>query len=248
MTPSHETEHIHVAVVEDDNQIAAVLADMLQGEGYVGHICGSLSELDDAIAQHSISLILLDLKLPDGDGLSIAPRIRANLGIPIIILSGRGSEIDRVVGLEIGADDYIVKPFSVREVAARIRAVLRRASPKAAHPTQPLPDKGYSFAGWMLDLERRRLTDPNARDVSLTVAEFDLLAALLGAQGRVLSRDQLLDLTRRENDRVIDRTIDVLILRLRRKIEPNPAQPQLILTERAVGYMFCAKVEKIGNA
>jgi two-component system OmpR family response regulator len=247
MTPPTELEHIHVAVVEDDTEIAAVLADMLHADGYVAHICGSLAELDDAVARQAISLILLDLKLPDGDGLSIAPKIRASHGIPIIILSGKGSEIDRVVGLEIGADDYIVKPFSVREVAARIRAVLRRSSPRA-HSTQPLPKKGYSFVGWTLDLERRRLTDPKGLDVSLTVAEFDLLAALLSAQGRVLSRDQLLDLTRRENDSVIDRTVDVLILRLRRKIETTPAQPQLILTERAVGYMFGANVEKIGTA
>lgn len=246
MTPPTDIEPIHVAVVEDDAEIAAVLVDMLGDEGYIAHRCGSLAELEQTVEQHAISLILLDLKLPDGDGLSIAPRIRANHGIPIIILSGKGSEIDRVVGLEIGADDYIVKPFSVREVAARIRAVLRRASPKP-HATQPQPNRGYGFVGWMLDLERRRLTNPHGLDISLTVAEFDLLAALLSAQGRVLSRDQLLDLTRRENDSVIDRTIDVLILRLRRKIEITPGQPQLILTERAVGYMFGVNVEKIGS-
>jgi DNA-binding response OmpR family regulator len=173
--------------------------------------------------------------------------VRAGHGIPIIILTGKGSEIDRVVGLEIGADDYIVKPFSVREVAARIRAVLRRTAP-APPDRPPSPERGFRFNGWVLDLDRRRLYDPMGGDVVLTVAEFDLLAGLVAAQGRVLSRDQLLDLTRRDTDSVTDRTIDVLVLRLRRKIETNPSQPQFIRTERTIGYLIGVKVTKIGES
>lgn len=246
MTGRDDMERLHVAVVEDDPAVADVLGDMLAEEGYVPHLCRGAAELDQAMGRERMSLVLLDLKLPDGDGLSIAARMRATHGTPVIILTGKGSEIDRVVGLEIGADDYVVKPFSVREVAARIRAVLRRTSGQAAAP-QVLPGRGFGFAGWVLDLERRRLADAAGRDVTLTVAEFDLLAALVSAQGRVLSRDQLLDMTRRDNDSVTDRTIDVLILRLRRKIEANPAQPQFIRTERAIGYVFGVAVERIGG-
>lgn len=238
---------MHIAVVEDDPDVAAILSDMLSGEGYVPHLCYGAAQLDAALGRARISLVLLDLKLPDGDGLSIASRVRASHGIPIIILTGRGSEIDRVVGLEIGADDYIVKPFSVREVAARIRAVLRRATP-AIPDRPPSPGRGFCFQGWVLDLDRRRLYDPMGHDVTLTVAEFDLLAGLVAAQGRVLSRDQLLDLTRRDTDSVTDRTIDVLVLRLRRKIEENPAQPQFIRTERTIGYMIGVKVVRIGES
>lgn len=242
--PSGKTQ---IAVVEDDPAVAATLSDMLSGEGYVPHVCHRAAQLDAVLEQFRISLVLLDLKLPDGDGLSIAARVRAGHGIPIIILTGKGSEIDRVVGLEIGADDYIVKPFSVREVAARIRAVLRRTTP-APPDRPPSPGRGFRFNGWVLDLERRRLYDPMGGDVVLTVAEFDLLAGLVAAQGRVLSRDQLLDLTRRDTDGVTDRTIDVLVLRLRRKIETNPSQPQFIRTERTIGYLIGVKVTKIGES
>ncbi|MBN9334733.1 response regulator transcription factor [Devosia sp.] len=240
-----ENGPLHIAVVEDDPDVAAILADMLTEEGYVPHLCAGATELDQALAQQRMAMLLLDLKLADGEGLSIAARMRASYGMPIIILTGRGSEIDRVVGLEVGADDYIVKPFSIREVAARIRAVLRRSAPAASTPAAPR--RGFRFEGWVLDLDRRRLAGPNGNETALSVAEFDLLAALLGAHGRVLSRDQLLDLTRRDNDSVTDRTVDVLVLRLRRKIEINPAQPRFILTERSVGYTFGVPTEKIGD-
>ncbi|MER2534135.1 MAG: response regulator transcription factor [Rhizobiaceae bacterium] len=247
MSSGHAPDLLHIAVVEDDPDVAETLADMLSSEGYVPHLCQGATELDEALGREHVSLVLLDIKLPDGDGLSIAARVRASHGIPIIMLTGRGSEIDRVVGLEIGADDYIVKPFSVREVAARIRAVLRRARPPAP-PLLPVPNRGFRFQGWVLDIDRRRLFDPMNRDVTLTVAEFDLLAALVSAQGRVLSRDQLLDLTRRDNESVTDRTIDVLVLRLRRKIETNPAQPQFIRTERTIGYMIGVRIIRIGES
>ena len=243
---ARETGPLHIAVVEDDPAVAAILADMLTEEGYVPHVCAGASELDQVLAQQRMAMLLLDLKLADGEGLSIAARMRASYGMPIIILTGKGSEIDRVVGLEVGADDYIVKPFSIREVAARIRAVLRRSGPAATN-APAAPRRGFRFDGWVLDLDRRRLAGPSGNETALSVAEFDLLAALLGAHGRILSRDQLLDLTRRDNDSVTDRTVDVLVLRLRRKIETNPAQPRFILTERSVGYTFGVPTEKIGD-
>lgn len=235
-----------VAVVEDDPAQAAVLCELLEAEGYIPRACASARDLAALLEEEPPALVLLDLGLPDEDGLALAARLRALYRIPIIILTGRGTEIDRVVGLEIGADDYLVKPYSLRELAARIRAVMRRSTvttaPLAADP--PLR-QGFRFGGWTLDTQRRRLSDPSGRPVELTVGEFDLLAVLLGAQGRVLSRAQLLDMTRRGHDAVYERTIDVLILRLRRKIEPDPSRPQLIMTERAIGYHFAGAVEVV---
>lgn len=242
-----------VAVVEDDPAQALLLSDLLAAEGFAAQCCASARELLDLLAEPPLPvLVLLDLGLPDADGLALAARVRALHGIPIIILTGRGSEVDRVVGLEVGADDYLVKPFSLRELAARIRAVLRRSAGTgaatgagAAAPAAPALHEGYRFSGWALDTRRRRLTDPLGQPVDLTVGEFDLLEALLGARGRVLSRAQLLDRTRRGQDSVYERTIDVLILRLRRKIEPDPGRPQLIVTERAIGYIFAGEVDSV---
>ncbi|MCB5410911.1 response regulator [Pseudogemmobacter faecipullorum] len=236
-----------IAVVEDDPAQAALLCEFLEAEGYLPRPCPRARELAELLAGETPALVLLDLGLPDEDGLALAARVRALHQIPIIILTGRGSEIDRVVGLEIGADDYLVKPYSLRELAARIRAVLRRstgAALPAAVAGQPLRE-GFRFDGWAFDKLRRRLTDPKGNAVELTVGEFDLLAALLAAHGRVLSRGQLLDMTRRGHDAVYERTIDVLILRLRRKIEPDPAHPRLIMTERAIGYHFAGAVEVV---
>jgi len=238
---------IKIAVVEDDPAVAETLVDMLEGEGYRALRCSTGSELSALIARERLALILLDLKLPDCDGLTLAAQIRATEHVPIVILTGKGSEIDRILGLEVGADDYVVKPFSVREVAARIRAVLRRThqipDPKLHAPP---PRRGYQFDNWTLDLDRRRLADPEGQQVILSVAEFDLLAAIVAARGRVLTRAQLLELTRGEGADVFDRTIDVLVLRLRRKIERNPHQPTLLATERGVGYFFTANVERFG--
>ena len=236
-----------IAVVEDDPAVAETLGDMLEGEGYRTFRCSTGRELSALMARERLNLILLDLKLPDCDGLALAAQIRATERVPIIILTGKGSEIDRIVGLEIGADDYVVKPFSVREVAARIRAVLRRTHqlPESQQQSPP-PRRGYQFDRWTLDLDRRRLFDPQGQAVPLSVAEFDLLSAVVAARGRVLTRTQLLELTRRESDDVFDRTIDVLVLRLRRKIEPNPQQPTFLVTERGIGYVFTPKVESFG--
>jgi DNA-binding response OmpR family regulator len=237
---------IEIAVVEDDPAVAATLEDMLLGEGYRVRQCPNVAALRSLLDGTDMDLILLDLTLPDGNGLALAAQIRATTSVPIIMLTGKGSEVDRIVGLELGADDYIVKPFSVREVAARIRAVMRRSRPLP--PTQaPIVQKGYRFAGWTLDVDLRRLYNPNGKHVSLTVNEFDLLLAIVSASGRILTRNQLLEMTRRDgNDDVFDRTIDVFILRLRRKIEANPHVPQFIVTERGIGYRFDLPVERFG--
>lgn len=240
---------IQVAVVEDDAAIGNTVGEMLAAEGYSAIQCRTGGELIGLIARERIDLILLDLQLPDCNGLALASQIRSTAQTPIIMLTAKGSEIDRVVGLEVGADDYIVKPFNVREVAARVRAVLRRTRPLLSlKSSASTPRRGYRFAGWTLDLDLRRLLDPEGEWVTLTVAEFDLLSAIVGSRGRVLTRAQLLDMTRTANADVFDRTIDVLILRLRRKIEPNPHQPQLLVTERGLGYRFGADVERVGEA
>jgi DNA-binding response OmpR family regulator len=237
---------IEIAVVEDDSAVAAILEDMLLDEGYLVHQCPTVAAFRTLLDTNDVDLILLDLTLPDGNGLALATQVRAKTSVPIIMLTGKGSEIDRIVGLELGADDYVVKPFSVREVAARIRAVMRRGQLVA--PTQPpVVRKGYRFAGWVLDTELRRLYNPNGKEVSLTIKEFDLLLSIVAASGRLLTRNQLLEMTRRDgNDDVFDRTVDVLILRLRRKIEANPHVPQFIVTERGIGYRFGLTADRFG--
>jgi DNA-binding response OmpR family regulator len=238
--------NVQIAVVEDDATLAATLEDMLIGEGYRVHLCPTAAALQPLLKESSLDMILLDITLPDANGLAVAAQIRATTAIPIIILTGKGGEVDRIVGLEVGADDYVVKPFSVREVAARIRAVLRRTHNNNL-PTSPDLRSGFKFAGWALDVQLRRLYNPNGKQIMLTVNEFDLLESIVSAAGRILTRNQLLEMTRRhDNDDVFDRTVDVLILRLRRKIESNPHVPKFIVTERGIGYRFNASVERFG--
>ncbi|CAM5764247.1 DNA-binding response regulator [Labrys miyagiensis] len=236
---------IRIAVVEDDPAVAGTLEDMLLDEGYRVVLCPTGAALRAQLEEAPVDLILLDLNLPDGNGLALAGFVRATTAVPIIMLTGRGAEVDRIVGLELGADDYVVKPFSPREVAARIRAVLRRGRAPAALP--PTVRRGYRFEGWTLDVDLRRLYTAEHAQVALTGGEFDLLHSIVSAAGRILTRNQLLDMTRSgSNDDVFDRTIDVLILRVRRKIEPNPHAPRLIVTERGLGYRFNAVVERFG--
>ncbi|MEJ1156889.1 response regulator transcription factor [Prosthecomicrobium sp. N25] len=234
-----------IAIVDDDPALRDGIADMVRTEGYEPLPCGSAAALLGLMdGPHEPDLILLDLRLPDRDGLAVAGAIRSASSVPIIMLTGRGGDLDRILGLEIGADDYVVKPFNSRELLARIKAVLRRLG-RERLPERPTPAlrNGYRFAGHELDLDRRTLTAPTGTPVALTVAEFDLLAALLKGHGRVLTRDQILEMSHRGNDDVFDRTVDVLVLRLRRKIEPNPASPRFIRTERGLGYVFDGDVE-----
>ncbi|WP_296809296.1 response regulator transcription factor [Thiocapsa sp.] len=244
---------IQVLIVDDDPDIRDLVAHEARQQGWEVLQAGSDAELTELLRLHTPDIILLDIRLPDQDGLTIARRLRAASAMPIIMLTGMGSDVDRIVGLEIGADDYVVKPFNPRELIARIKAVLRRTSAGAMMPA-PAPAPAITprhdcrrFAGWMLDLSARLLTDPDGNQVSLTNAEFLLLEAFLDAPRRVLSREHLLERTHAFEADVFDRTIDVLIMRLRRKIESNSHAPRLIRTERGAGYVFDADVEQAGQ-
>lgn len=234
-----------IAVVEDDTIVSSTVVDILQTAGFLAIACHTAEALLALMRSGKPpDLILLDLQLPDQDGIALATSIRATSSVPIIMLTGRSGEIDRIVGLEIGADDYVVKPFSNLELVARVKAILRRSrgAPPLASQRQ-----GFRFEGFFLDLKVRRLEAPDGSSVQLTVAEFELLHALIRARGRVLTRDQLLDMTHNTEADVFDRTIDVLILRLRRKIEPVPSQPRFIRTERGHGYIFAGEVEAVSG-
>lgn len=248
MTPSTTTTSatVHVLAIDDDPSIRQMIADYLSDNDIRVTTVGSGKEIADVMARHTIDLLILDLKLPGEDGMQIARHLRADSGVPIIILTGRKDEADRVMGLELGADDYLTKPFSPRELLARIRALLRRAR---AHET--VADglsriRAYRFAGWDLNVRLRRLTSPEGDTIPITNSEFNLLVAFLASPQRVLSREQLLELSRLHDDEVYDRSVDVQVGRLRRKIEPKGAHlPPLIRTERGAGYLFTATVETV---
>ena len=234
----------HILVVDDDPAIRELVRDYLVEHELQVSTAGSGAEMDKVLGAEVIDLVILDLKLPDEDGLAIARRLREKLDIPIIILTGsRKEEVDRVMGLELGADDYVTKPFSQRELLARIKAVLRRTEGKrAARRVETV--RAYRFAGWELNTGLRRLKSPDGRLVELTNSEYALLVAFLRAPQRVLSRDQLLESSRLHDD-IYDRSIDVQILRLRRKIEEKANEPKLIRTERGAGYFLDTTVETV---
>jgi two-component system, OmpR family, response regulator len=191
-----------------------------------------------------VDLVLLDLRLPGEDGMQLLRALRAESQLPVIILTGRAEEADRIMGLELGADDYLTKPFSPRELLARIRTVLRRTHAGQEAHGAPVC-RAYRIPGWELNLRTRRLRGSDGREVALSNGEFNLLAALLSSANRVVSREQLIEMSRRYDNEVYDRAIDVQILRLRRKIEANPAQPQIIVTERGAGYRIAVVVEAV---
>ncbi len=229
----------HVLAIDDDPAMRKLVADYLGGNDLRVTAVATGAEMAQAFAEHAIDLVVLDLRLAAEDGMELARKLREDGAIPIIIVSGKQDEADRVMGLELGADDYVMKPFSPRELLARIRAVLRRYR-IAREVLGGRSDKrrAYRFAGWELNLGSRRLTSPEGRRVELTNGELNLLQAFCAAPRQVLTREQLLDLSRLNCAEVYDRAIDVQILRLRRKIELNPAQPQYIKTERGAGYVF----------
>jgi DNA-binding response OmpR family regulator len=194
------------------------------------------------LTDQAVDLVVLDLRLAGEDGMALARKLREESAIPVIILTGVRDEADRVMGLELGADDYLTKPFSPRELLARIRTVLRRT--KGVAQSEPRRDiRAYRFAAFELNLRTRRLAKQSGQRIELTNGEFNLLAALLAAPQRVLTRDQLLEASRVYDNEVYDRSVDVQVLRLRRKIEIDPSQPQFIITERGVGYSFGSPVE-----
>lgn len=225
----------HILVVDDDAKIRLLLRRCFEGEGYRVSEAASGAEALERVASSLFDLVTLDLGLPGEDGLSIGREIRARSQVPIVMVTGKGDVVDRVVGLEIGADDYIAKPFHVREVLARIRAVLRRseAAPRAAPAGEVL-----AFGDWLLDVPRRELRSQAGAVCELTTSEFDLLHAFVTHPQRPLTRDQIMDLLRGRDWAPTDRSIDNLVVRLRRKVEADPERPTLIKTVRGVGYTF----------
>lgn len=228
-----------IAIVDDEPLIQSTLVTYFENAGFAVRSAETADELRRLMARERIDFVLLDIRLPDGDGLSLMRDIRADSDVPVILITSRAEEADRIIGLELGADDYVTKPFSPREVLARVKTVLRRTRAVA----DPAHDKRLRrFAGWSLDLETHRLTAPSGETMRLTSAEFELLAALVRHPGRIMSRNDLLDVMSNREWDPNDRTVDVLVGRLRRKIEADPAKPQIILTEYGLGYVFAEKV------
>jgi two-component system OmpR family response regulator len=240
-----ETVPSHVLVVDDDAAVCSLVSEYLEQNDFRVTAVNTGKQMTEVLAAEAIDLVVLDLKLRGEDGLQLAQRLRESSKIPIIMVTGRLEEADRVMGLELGADDYVTKPFSPRELLARIRAVMRRYQVAEPLPGRDEGLRAFRFSGWELNVRLHRLTSPTGTHVSLTNGEFSLLAAFLSAPQRVLTRDQLLDLSRLHSTEVYDRSIDVQILRLRRRIEKDAADPQLIRTERGVGYIFCAPVTMV---
>lgn len=233
-----------ILVVDDDTAVCELLQDVLTEHVFSVQVCHNGQQaLAVAASVPHLSLVLLDMMLPDINGLLVLQRLqKLRPELPVVMLTGLGSESDVVVGLEMGADDYIGKPFNPRVVVARVKAVLRRTGALAAEPVLAGKQADMMFNGWGLDTTRCELSNPQNEIVPLTQGEYALLLALMQHSRRVLNREQLLELTHSESMDVFDRTIDVLIMRLRRKIERNPHQPALIKTIRGLGYVFAADV------
>lgn len=231
----------HIVIVDDQPEICELVYNYLSGEGYRVSTANDGPSMRRIMQQYEVDLVLLDIMLPGDDGLSLARQLRAQSDIGIIILTGRGETVDRIIGLEMGADDYLPKPFHLRELLARVKSVLRRASARS-ESTKP-PPQSAMFNGWKLDLTSRELTAPSGEEVRLTTGEFDLLAAFVANANQVLSRDRLLDLARNRSSGPFDRTIDVQVGRLRKKLEDDPQNPSLIKTVRGSGYIFTASVD-----
>jgi len=222
-----------ILVVDDDPELRKLLCDYLTDVGFAVDLAADGEEMRSVMLREAPDVIVMDLMLPGTDGLALTREIRVRSNVPILMLSARGEEIDRVVGLEVGADDYLAKPFSPRELLARLRALLRRAQPPAA----PARLEGIEFGPYRLDLNARRLLRAGV-DVDLSGAEFDLLKVFVERPGRVLSRDVLIDLLKGYERDPFDRTVDIRVGRLRRKIEPDPANPVFVRTVRGEGYLF----------
>jgi DNA-binding response OmpR family regulator len=237
-------EAAHILVVDDQKEICEVVQEYLSGEGYLVSSASDGTNMRRVMAQHPIDLVILDLMLPGEDGLTLARILRQESNVGIIILTGRGETVDRIIGLEMGADDYLPKPFHLRELLARVKSVLRRVSARVKEPAAPGGNRSRArFSGWNLDLSTRELVSPAGSEVRLTTGEFDLLAAFVNNANQVLSRDRLLDLARNREAGPFDRTIDVQVGRLRRKLEDDPQKPTMIKTVRGTGYIFTPSVE-----
>ena len=237
------TSATHIAIVDDEPDITSLLAGYLQGQGFRVTQLHSGRALMATMAVDAPSLVLLDLGLPGEDGFSIARQLREHWRCGLVIVTGRGDAVDKVVGLEVGADDYVTKPFDLRELLARIKAVLRRIVPAEASAAASAPARDrFRFAGWEFDTAARRLTDSQGRESALTGGEFDLLCTFVRHPGRVLSRDFLLDETRGRDGGPFDRTVDVQVGRLRKKLEADPDDPQIVKSVRGAGYILVSAV------
>ena len=233
----------HILAVDDDPSVRKMIADYLGDNDMRVTALASGRDVAETMARETVDLVVLDWRLPGEDGMQIARMLRQESHIPIIMLTGRKDEADRVMGLELAADDYLTKPFSPRELLARIRALLRRARAQQTVADGLQKIRAYRFAGFELNVRLRTLSGPGGANIPLTNNEFNLLAAFLAAPQRVLSRDQLLGLSRLHNDEVYDRSIDVQVGRLRRKIQPAKTSSEVIRTERGAGYVLTATVE-----
>jgi two-component system OmpR family response regulator len=232
-----------IIVVDDEEHICEMVADYLNGQGFSARAASGGAALDMMLADFPPDLVLLDVNMPHEDGLSVARRLRASGNIPVIMVTAADDVVDRIVGLEVGADDYVTKPFDLRELKARIRAVLRRGAAKPAGTaetvsSQPAEPPTVCFGRMTVDRAGRRLLRPDGAEEAVTAMEFDLIEAFLDNPYRVLSRDRLLDLAHRKNDDPFDRSIDIRVTRLRKKIEEDPSKPQTIKTVRGAGYIY----------
>ena len=234
----------HLLIVDDDAEIAALISRYFGAHGFRVSAADDGAAMRAAIARECVDVVLLDLGLPHEDGLALTQYLRAHWTGAIIIVSGRGESVDRVVGLELGADDYVSKPFDLRELLARVRSVMRRVAPSPARREPTAEDGAVEFAGFRFDAQMRRLHGPDGAEIALTTGEFDLLVVFLGAPGRVLSRDRLIGQLHGHEAGPFDRSIDMQVGRLRRKIERDAASPELIKSVRGAGYVFTPRVQR----
>jgi DNA-binding response OmpR family regulator len=234
----------HILAIDDDPGVLQLITDYLGDNEIRVTTMPNGSEVSNFLERTLIDLIIVDIKLPGEDGLQITRRVRGTSNVPIIMLTGRTDEADRVMGLELGADDYLTKPFSPRELLARVRALLRRARALDPVGTGLARARAFRFSGWELNVRIRRLTSPLGKDIELTKTEFNLLVAFLMAPQRVLSREQLIEMSRLHNDEIYDRAIDVQVGRLRKKLDPSSTE-KMIKTERGSGYVFVPTPEMI---
>lgn len=233
----------HILVVDDDREIRDLVARHLKKHGFRVDVASGGVEMKEAVLRSRLDLIILDRVMPGEDGLTLCRNLRASSNIPVILLTLLGSDTDRIVGLEVGADDYLPKPFNPEELVARIRAVLRRAQAQPTNKSAKI-ERVLSFAGWTLDCRARRLTSPDGVVVTLTDGEFELLRALAERPGVILSRDELLDLTSGREPGLFDRSVDMQIMRLRRRLAAHNDANDIIKTIRQQGYIFAADVEE----
>lgn len=234
----------HILIVDDDTEVRHLLARLLRENGYHTSLARDGREMREAMVAHPADLIVLDLMLPERSGLDLCRELRTGSSVPIIMLTAKGEDTDRIVGLELGADDYVSKPFNPRELLARIRSVLRRANARG-DVDHPIGGRRVAFADYVLDMQRREVNSPDGVAIDLSGGEYDLLLAFIEHPNRVLSREQLLELSRNRSAEPFDRSIDVQVSRLRRKLEPGESSPSLIKTIRGVGYLFLPTVRRL---